>query len=73
MECNNTTISSFDLWTSENAHDIFAFVIKKLRVDWQPKHIVNVGLFEVTKLLINPWEKKINRIVGCIWVEEGEI
>jgi hypothetical protein len=34
-------------------------VIKNLRVDWQPKHIVNVGLFEVTKLLIKPWEKKL--------------
>jgi hypothetical protein len=48
-------------------------VIKNLKVNRQPKHIVNVGLFEVTKLLIKPWEKKINRIVGCIWVEEGEI
>jgi hypothetical protein len=33
-------------------------VIKKLRVDWQPKHIVNVGLFEVTKVANQTLGKK---------------
>ncbi len=38
-------------------------MIKNLRVDWQPKNIVNVGLFEVTKLLIKPWEKKLTKLL----------
>jgi hypothetical protein len=33
IECHST-IASFDLWMSKGGHDIFAFVIKILRVDW---------------------------------------
>jgi hypothetical protein len=37
--------TSFDLQMSKGTHDIFAFVINFLGVDWQPKHIT-IGLFE---------------------------
>jgi hypothetical protein len=33
VECHST-IASFDLWMSKGGHDIFALVIKFLRVDW---------------------------------------
>jgi hypothetical protein len=37
--------TSFDLWMSKWAYDIFALVIKFLRVLWQPKHIA-IGLLK---------------------------
>jgi hypothetical protein len=39
---------------SKGAHDIFALVINFLGFDRWPKHVI-IGLFEATKLLINPW------------------
>ncbi len=42
-KCFFTT--SFDLWMSKGAYDIFALVVKFLGTDWQPKHIT-IGLFE---------------------------
>jgi hypothetical protein len=40
--------TSFDLWMSKGAHDIFGLVLNFLGSDWQPKH-VTIGLFEATK------------------------
>ncbi len=37
--------TSFDLWRSKGAHDIFVLTINFLGVNWQPKHIV-IELFE---------------------------
>jgi hypothetical protein len=38
-------VTSFDLWMSKGAYDIFALVINSLGTKWQPKHIT-IGLFE---------------------------
>jgi len=38
-------ITSFALWMSKRAYDIFVLVINFLGTDWQPKHIA-IGLFE---------------------------
>jgi hypothetical protein len=40
--------TSFDLWMSKGAHDIFGLVINFLGSDWQPKH-VTIGLFQAIK------------------------
>ncbi len=42
--------TSFDLWMSKGAHDIFVFVINFLGSNWQPKQI-SIGLFEATKII----------------------
>ncbi len=44
VECN-FVIVSFDLWMSNDVHDIFAFQINFLEGDWQPKHVI-FGRFE---------------------------
>jgi hypothetical protein len=44
----NATISlttTFDLWMSKGALNIFSLVINFLTLDWEPKHII-IGLFE---------------------------
>jgi len=41
--------TSFDLWMSKRAHDIFGLVINFLGSNWQPKH-VTIGLFQVIKI-----------------------
>jgi hypothetical protein len=41
--------TSFDLWMSKGAHDIFALVINFLGSDQHPKHVI-IGLFETTKI-----------------------
>jgi len=41
--------TSFDLWWSKGAHDIFAFVINFLGFGWQPKQ-VTIGLFETIEI-----------------------
>ncbi len=44
----------------------FSIVIKNLRVDWQPKHIVNVGLFEATKVANETLGKKrLTKLLGA--------
>jgi hypothetical protein len=43
-------ITSFDLWMSKRAHDVFAFVTNFLGNYWMPKHITS-GLFEIFKTL----------------------
>jgi hypothetical protein len=41
-------------------------MIKNLRVDWQPKYIVNVGLFEATKVANETLRKKIlTKLLGA--------
>jgi hypothetical protein len=37
--------TTFDLWMSKGAFDIFALVINFLTLDWESKH-VTIGLFE---------------------------
>ncbi len=39
--------TSFDLWMSKGAYDIYALVIKILGFYWQPKHIA-IGFFEAS-------------------------
>jgi hypothetical protein len=31
-------------------HDVLTFVIDFLGVDWQPKHMITIGLFEVIEI-----------------------
>ncbi len=45
---NCCATTSFDLWMSKGAHDVFALVISFLGFDWNPKQIT-LGLFETTK------------------------
>jgi hypothetical protein len=40
-------VTSFDMWMSKGAYDIFALVIKFLGAIWQLKHIA-IGLFEAS-------------------------
>jgi len=49
VECYYVT-TSFDLWISRGAHDIFVLAINFLGVDWQPKHIT-IGLFEASETI----------------------
>ncbi len=42
--------SSFDLWMSKGAHDIYALVIKNLGSNWQPKQVA-IGFFEAIKTI----------------------
>ncbi len=42
------TITSFDLWISKMALDVFALVVNFLGEDWMLKHII-IGLFEAFK------------------------
>jgi hypothetical protein len=37
-------ITSFDLWMSIGAHNVFALVMNFLREDWVTKHII-IGFF----------------------------
>jgi hypothetical protein len=48
-ECYYAT-TSFYLWMSKNAHDIFALVISFLNEEWQPQH-VTIGLFEANETI----------------------
>jgi hypothetical protein len=43
-------ITSFDLWVSKGAHDIFALVVNLLGVDSHPKHVL-IGLFEANETI----------------------
>jgi hypothetical protein len=42
--------TSFGLWMSKGAHDIFVLVINFLGFDWQPKQ-VTIGLFEAIEFI----------------------
>jgi hypothetical protein len=48
-ECYYAT-TSFYLWMSKNAHDIFALVISFLNEEWQPQH-VTIRLFEANETI----------------------
>ncbi len=58
--------TSFDLWMSKGAHDIFVLIINFLGCDWQPKQVI-IGLFEAIKItrqaLANNLTKKIVQYV----------
>jgi hypothetical protein len=41
--------TSFDLWMSKGAHDVFILVINFLESHWKPKY-VSLGLFETPKI-----------------------
>jgi hypothetical protein len=47
-DCSCVT-TSFDLWMSKGAHDVFILVINFLGFSWKPKH-VTLGLFEAMKI-----------------------
>jgi hypothetical protein len=51
-------VTSFDLWISKEAHDIFALVINFMIYDWQPKQ-VTIGLFEATLTTIQALANKL--------------
>jgi len=36
--------TTFDLWMTEGALNIFSLVINLLTLDWKPKHVI-IGLF----------------------------
>ncbi len=55
--------TSFDLWMSKGAQDIFAFVINFLGFDWQPKQIT-IGLFEATKINGQTLANKLRKFFG---------
>jgi hypothetical protein len=42
--------TSFDLWMSKGAHDVFALVINFLNEEWQPQHII-IRLFEANETI----------------------
>jgi hypothetical protein len=42
--------TSFDIWMSKGACDVFALVINFLGSDWQPKH-VTISLFEAIETI----------------------
>jgi hypothetical protein len=37
--------TTFDLWMSKGALNIFSLVINFLTLDWEPKHVI-IGLFK---------------------------
>ncbi len=41
--------TSFDLWMSKGAHDIFALVMNFLGSNWQPKQVI-ICLFKATEI-----------------------
>ncbi len=67
--------TSFDLWMSKGAYNVFALVTNFLSNDWQPKHVI-IGLFELietigqalAKSLIELLDKYglMKQIVACI-------
>ncbi len=44
----NCAITSFDLWMSKGAHDVFILVTNFFGFYWKPKH-VTLGFFEVVE------------------------
>jgi hypothetical protein len=48
-DCSYVT-TSFDLWMSKGAHDVFMLIIIFLGSDWKPKHVV-LGLFEAVEII----------------------
>jgi uncharacterized protein YktA (UPF0223 family) len=43
------TTTTFDLWMSMGAHEVFALVVNFINADWQPKQ-VTIGFFEVIEI-----------------------
>jgi hypothetical protein len=55
-------ITSFDVWMSKRAHDIFALVVNILGVDSQPKHVL-IGLFEANEIIGQALVKNLIKLV----------
>ncbi len=65
MFCQNWEIiylqqTSFDLWMSKEAHDIFAFVITFLGSNYELKQMI-LGYLKQQKLLVKPWLPTIRK------------
>ncbi len=56
--------TSFDLWMSKGAYDIFALVIHFLGTKWQPKHIT-IGLFEAMDISCQTLAKDL---IELLWI-----
>ncbi len=54
--------TSFDLWMSKGAHDIFALIINVLGSNWQPKQ-VTISLFEVTSNIKQTLANNLTKLV----------
>jgi len=53
-----STTSSFELWMSKGAHDVFSLVVNNFkRQDWVPEH-VKFGLFEAYEISRHALAKK---------------
>jgi hypothetical protein len=59
--CISTT-TSFDLWMSKGAHDIFVLIINVLGSNWQPKQIT-IGLFEATRIIKQALANNLTKLV----------
>ncbi len=55
--------TSFDLWLSKGAYDVFALMINFLNSDWQPKH-VTIGLFEAIKIIGQALARSQTKLLG---------
>jgi hypothetical protein len=54
--------TSFDLWMSKGAHDIFALIINVLGSNWQPKQ-VTISLFEATSNIRQTLANNLTKLV----------
>ncbi len=57
-----STITSFDLWMSKGAYDIFALVINFLDGNWKPRK-VTIGLFETTETTSQTLARNLNELL----------
>jgi hypothetical protein len=55
--------TSFDLWMSKGAYDIFSLVINFLGVKWQLKHII-IRLFEASNTFGHTLAKDLIELLG---------
>ncbi len=59
--CISTT-TSFDLWMSKGAHDIFALIINVMGSNWEPKE-VTIGLFETIRTIRQALANNLTKLV----------
>jgi hypothetical protein len=59
-QCYSAT--SFDLWMSKGAHDVFTLVISFLSEKWQLQHIT-IGLFEANETTGHVTVKKLTKLL----------
>ncbi len=58
-----SVITSFDLWMSKGAHDVFTLVINFLNEKWQPKH-VTIGLFEANETIGQAMARNLTELLN---------